>query len=141
MGTPPPPPFKIKISKIRLCHALSWSKIDLEPKFQEAVTFGAFGKCAQSLSNMCTDKHTHKIHVLYVQTSTTPSCSGPLLTQKIKGHLYINLYSKLCLRYFPIFQRTHNDLRHPVSLLFLRKRMEWLQNTTFLLSVNTDSSY
>ena len=27
-----------------------------------------------------------------------------------------------------IFQRTHNDLRKPASLLFLIERMEWLQN-------------
>ena len=36
MGTPP---LKIKILKIGLCHVLSWSKLSLEPKFDDPRTF------------------------------------------------------------------------------------------------------
>ena len=46
MGTPP---LKIKISKIGLCHVLSWPKLGLEPKFHETGTFGDFGKRAQNI--------------------------------------------------------------------------------------------
>ena len=38
------PPLKIKISKIGLCHVLSWPKLGLEPKFHDPGTFGGFGK-------------------------------------------------------------------------------------------------
>ena len=47
MGTPPPP-LKIKISKIRLRHVLSWPKLGLEPKVHESGTFDGFGKRGQS---------------------------------------------------------------------------------------------
>ena len=42
MGTPPSP-LKIKISKIRLRHVLSWPKLGLEPKFHNPGSYGGFG--------------------------------------------------------------------------------------------------
>ena len=53
MGTP----LKIKISKIGLRSDLSWPKLDLEPKFHDRVTFGAFGK-------QITNIQIYKIHAL-----------------------------------------------------------------------------
>ena len=42
------PPLKIKILKIGFRHVLSWPTLGLETKFHEAVTFGGFGKHAQT---------------------------------------------------------------------------------------------
>ena len=39
---------KIKISKIRLRHVLSWPKPGLEPKFHDPGTFGGVGKHGQT---------------------------------------------------------------------------------------------
>ena len=47
----PPPPLKIKISRIGPRHVLSWPKVGLEPKFHESGTFSGFGKREQT--------HTH----------------------------------------------------------------------------------
>ena len=41
MGTPPPP-LKIKISKIGLRHVLSWPKLGPESRFHDPGTFGGF---------------------------------------------------------------------------------------------------
>ena len=43
-----PPPLKIKILKIGLCHVLSWPKLGREPKFHDSGTFGGFRKRAQT---------------------------------------------------------------------------------------------
>ena len=40
------------IDKIGLLRVLSWLKLGLEPEFHETGTFGGFGKCAQSLTNI-----------------------------------------------------------------------------------------
>ena len=40
---PRPLPLKFKLSKIGLRHVLSWPKLGLEPKFQDAGTFSGFG--------------------------------------------------------------------------------------------------
>ena len=42
------PLLKIKISKIRLRHVVSWPKLGLESKFHKARTFGGFGKRGQT---------------------------------------------------------------------------------------------
>ena len=47
-------PLKIKISKIELCHVLSWPKLGLE------------AKCHAPGTSENDNTETHKIHVLYV---------------------------------------------------------------------------
>ena len=59
MGT-----LKIKISRIGLCHVLSYPKLGLEPKFYEVGTFDGFGKRGQT--HKPTRFMFHKYTVIHV---------------------------------------------------------------------------
>ena len=71
-------PLKIKISKIRLRHVLSWPKLGLEPKCHDPGTFGGFGKRGQ------TNKHTRFMFYKY-RYKYTYKYTGPLTNNITQG--------------------------------------------------------